>query len=74
MKKEVSWCLQDSSSAECMKKNRTDFQPSFTKQNWKKQIIASICVVLGIFGVYVHVFQYTQKLTEETTEEETIFN
>lgn len=46
----------------------------FTKQNWKKQIIASICVVLGIFGGYVHVFQYAQSLREETIKEGTTCN
>lgn len=61
------WCKVAEKEQDC-------FLNSFAKQNWKKQIIVSICVVLGIFGGYIHVFQYAQSLREETIKEETIFD
>lgn len=61
------WCRVD-------EKEQDWIFTSFTKQNWKIQIIASICVVLGIFGGYIHVFQYTRNLKKETIKEETMFD
>lgn len=60
-----TWCRVDG-------REQDWFFATFTKQNWKRQIIASISVVLGIFWDHLHVYWCAQSHREDTIKGESV--